>query len=226
MTQTLAIPTQIDEETEKIVRECEALAMNYRDFTISTQQHYDEAVDIGKGVALKLKKVQLLDEEIAGPAKTLYQTLHGRFTPVIAGLKTVKEMLSKKSGDYQDQCRRKQEEEQRRLDAERAKKEADLRAKAEAAKAAGNETKADKLEAKADVVATSAQIAAPVMQKQPGAAGRTYYFARVVDPAAVPREYCKPDESALKELSEETKGEAKVPGVVFYKETRTAFGGK
>ena len=54
--------------------------------------------------------------------------------------------------------------------------------------------------------------------KATGVSGRKVWRARVVDAAAVPREFLAVDESALNAFARSTKGRNQVPGVVFYEE--------
>ena len=61
--------------------------------------------------------------------------------------------------------------------------------------------------------------AAPALE---GVAVRTYWKARVVDAALVPREFCIPDESLLDKIARESKGTKRIPGVEFYADERLA----
>jgi hypothetical protein len=90
------------------------------------------------------------------------------------------------------------------------------------------------LEAAGDIAAAEAVLANPTpvvpryvappvvptnITRVAGAAARTTWKARVVNPNLVPREYLIVDESALNKIAGVMKERAKVPGVEFYPET-------
>lgn len=129
----------------------------------------------------------------------------------------------------QEAARQRQIEEEARAKAESARKAAEsanaeerarLLREAEAAdrKAAAANAKADaKAEDAAAVIAPVVQVAAAAPRQQ-GEATRSIWKCRVVDVAAIPREYMVPNEKALDGIAKATKGAIKIAGVEFYEE--------
>lgn len=108
---------------------------------------------------------------------------------------------------------------------EAAAREARARIEAAAAEAAALADAGEEDIAEAVVEQATTQAAAIVAAAEPDRTGRTGFSlrttwrARVVDAAAVPREWCCPDERRLGEEARRTKGETTIPGVEFYAET-------
>jgi hypothetical protein len=133
----------------------------------------------------------------------------------------------------QEAARQRQIEEEARAKAEAARQAAEaasaedrarLLREAEAAdrKAAAANAKAEaKAEDAAAVVAPVVQIAMAAPRQQ-GEATRSIWRCRVVDVAAIPREYMIPNEKALDGIAKATKGAIKIAGVEFYEEKSLA----
>jgi len=70
---------------------------------------------------------------------------------------------------------------------------------------------------------------APVVKQTPKVAGLSYrevWKFRIVNPAAVPREYLLIDEQKIGQIARAMKGSTKIPGIVVYAEKQVAAGGR
>lgn len=134
-----------------------------------------------------------------------------------------RERIQKKADDEAAAARAKQDEldRQAREAQERGDSEAAARASAEAVRVA------EKSQARQETLATRAsQVVAPVaVSAAPKAAGissRQDWDVEIVNPNAVPREYCDPSIERLKQFVKATNGQGRVPGVRIFAKTVTS----
>lgn len=138
-----------------------------------------------------------------------------------------REMLEQKAREAREKAEREAAELRRQAEAAAAAGRAE-----EAAKLASKATKTiDKADAKAEGLEQSAmQVVTPTVvmdaPKVSGITKRVVWFARVVNPNLLPREYLVPNEKALDGIAKATKGEIQIPGVEFYSENLIASGSK
>ena len=117
-------------------------------------------------------------------------------------------------------------------DEQEKKKRAELEAQEEAHKKADEQNKENSKMLKkvgrteeAKQILQKKPVAAPIVrpkvEKPKGVYHQTRYYAEVIDPNLVPREYCIPDEKKLNKLAGATEGKMNIPGVVFRSHTKT-----
>jgi len=120
------------------------------------------------------------------------------------------------------------ERERRRLEDEERERQATIQRETEALLAKAEQTddpaEAERLEEQAiRIQATAAPM--PIMMpsielvKVKGSSETVRWYARIVDPGLVPREFCVPNQSGLDAYAQATKGAAKVAGCEMYSKT-------
>ena len=143
--------------------------------------------------------------------------------PLLEAEKRIKGLVS----NFRIEMERKRLEQERKLREEAEKKaEAErqrLAKQAEKAAAKGNEEKAAELLARSEAVQAPTVIVEKQTVQQEGMGVRTVWKAKIVNPAAVPREYCIPNEKLIDSIAKSTKGTLKVPGVEFYEESNVSM---
>lgn len=132
--------------------------------------------------------------------------------------------------ERQREIARKLEEDSRR-ERERVAEEERLRQAASVRETLLNEGApiAEAEKAAMDVVAQPIDVGhvhyEPEIAKAKGEASRDYWHFEVEDETKVPREFCEPSSKKLQAYVNGFKGEAKVPGVKFWKETKISHRG-
>jgi hypothetical protein len=107
-----------------------------------------------------------------------------------------------------DEAARKEREKAEQEAARQRQIEEEARAKAESARKAAESANAEE----------RARLLREAAPRQQGEATRSIWKCRVVDVAAIPREYMVPNEKALDGIAKATKGAIKIAGVEFYEE--------
>lgn len=213
-------------DTEQIEQEVAPVVQEANEIAVSSPESYQRAIDFLRSVKAAQKKVT----EFFGPMK---KSAHDNWKKTVAAENSVlgpltdaESAVKRKASSYQQEEERKRIAEQRRLQAEadeRARKERE-RLEKQAAKLKTPELKEERL-AEAESVAAPVIALAPTVPKTSGVATRTTWKARVVDVAAVPREWMTVNEKALDAFARSTKGSVAVAGVEFYSEQSLAIGG-
>lgn len=197
----------------------EALAKRAQAVAITSSEERQRACEMLEGVIDLKAEIQNHYEPIREKAWETYQAVlkakKEKLEPVLA----VENALRAKIGQYDLELKRKQladEEELRRhaLEAERKKREQE----AAEAREQGKEILATAIES-APIVAPP--IVVPRTVEAPTSTGakvqpRVEYEFRITNPNLVPREYCVPDEKAIRAVVKARKGNIQIPGVEVY----------
>lgn len=127
--------------------------------------------------------------------------------------------------DEQEAARKKEEDRLRREAVAREKKEKEkLKKKAIKADEKGDTDKAEELRDQAEDVKVAAPIMPSNIGKVSGITYKTTWKFKVVDVNKIPREYLIPDEKAIREVVEATKGKLEIEGIEIYSEKSVASG--
>ena len=151
-------------------------------------------------VASAEKEVENFRKSITQPINAELDAINGEFMPRVKRARQLKSMLADALAAYVKEQ-------------QRAKDEA-MRQAAQAHLAGQHQDAQLALQ-----VANQAQASAPA-----GTSMRQVWKAQVTDPAAVPREFCVPDEKRINQIARETPAGARppaIPGVHFYLDTQT-----
>ena len=191
-----------------------AIVQQAQAITIQSDADNVNAVTFLRTIKTRLEQVTALFREPKAKAdeakKSLLAAENALKNPLLDAERTIK----LKCSDWaiaQERARVKAEQEARAA-AQKAEEERRL-AEAEALEKSGEKERAEQVIA-APVVAPT--IVIPKAKPVAGTSFRDNWKCRIVDPNAVPREWCKPDESALDKFAKATKGEQKIAGVEFY----------
>lgn len=192
---------------------------------ISTPQEAQLAVDQTRAVKECAKALDECRKEMTRPLDEQKTALIDTFRPAVDTLAKAEQLLKGAIGAWNAEQARiaaEQEKERQRLaKIERDRQEAEqasaaeLLRQAEQASAAGDFAAAEALEERA---AAAQEVAAPIAlpatfapAKTRGAASRTIWKCKVINPTLVPRDYCMPNQTLLDALAASTKGAGPAP---------------
>ena len=208
--------TVIEKETNDVISQANAIV-------VTSNEQETKAVEFLKIVKNMQKEISETFDPIVEKAHAAHKEATGQrnkfLNPLLEAEKRIKRMV----GDFRLEMERKRIEQERKIREEAEKKaEAErqrLAKQAEKAAAKGNEEKAAELLARSEAVQAPTVIVEKQTVKQEGMGVRTVWKAKIVDPAAVPREYCSPNIELISSIAKSTKGTLKISGVEFYEES-------
>lgn len=183
------------------------------------------------GAALQLREVATLSTLIDKNRKERTKVLDDKkkeymeaYRPAEKLLADARAALTNTLTAYDREQERLRREEQARLDREAEKERAKLARQADRAAAKGDMAKAMDLDTQA---ATTAAPVVPVLAKAEGLSTRTVWKFAIIpnQEHQIPREFCKPDETAIRKYVEALKERAVIPGVRIYSEETTVVRG-
>ncbi len=220
---TAVIETPTAELPQELVQAGKTILSKAMSLRVTDAETYAIATSIGKD--LKEQKKARLDwfKPIKDAMNAAKNAVLDREKEALQPLDTALAHL-----DSQSTAWRKQQEwlesEKRRIAEEEARAaiEAQRKADAKAAKAEGNKKLAEKILA-APIVVPPIEMAPSSIPQVAGLHRRTVWKFRIVKPAAVPREWCTPDEKAIGEFVRTNKEAAKgkIPGIEVYEDEHT-----
>lgn len=215
------MPTPIESDAQ-----AEALSVpdKARAIVVSDQDTFSDATEF-------LKDVKRIAGRIADTFDPLISAAHSHHRALIAEKKKFTDPLDAAERAIKPKIAAYLEaEDRKRREAERMRAEVDDKARQAAVKAvaqtnkheaAGRFDKAYDAAEKGAAQVDAIMAAAPVVPEAPRAEGvsltESWKF-EIIDPAAVPREFCKPDEVKIGALVRGSKGAFKIPGVRAWSE--------
>ena len=187
-------------------------------FEIVTAADYAEAAGFLRGLkAYRDRVAEAFDSTVAAAHKAWKEATATR-SRYEAPAAEAERIVKAKMGTYQAAAEKKRREEETRLRLEAAKRAEEERSrKALEALAEGNAAKA--VETLLRPPAPVAVVVPRATPKVEGVSSRIEYRFRIVDAAALPREYLVPDEKKIAAEVRAKKGETKIAGVEVYEET-------
>lgn len=210
---------------EGIQEKQEAAIAIANELNIATQEHYVKAVAFTKDIKALQKAIRASFDPIVDAANKAHKEAIAQRDKHLRPVKEAEKLLKGKieAYVYEQERVRKAEEERLRKIAE--KKEADARRKAQEAAAEaerlrleGEEKEAAKLEKKAEKLTQKADtIEAPKLatkvEKVKGISYKDVWDFEVMDATLVPRQFCTPNEQAIRAYIKATKGTMPIEGV-------------
>lgn len=183
---------------------------------VKTPQQAQVAGDWRNKIKTKLKQLDEERKELTRPLDEVKAKIMDKYRPAIDALNTAYKLFDKGLSEYlaiQEQIR---EEQQRKLEAEAEKKRQEAEAKAQEWADKGNEKKSEEWFDKAD------NVIAPVVPETPKVEGittRKDWDFEIVDINQVPRDFCIPDEKAIRAYVKATKGTRQIAGIKIFEKT-------
>jgi hypothetical protein len=135
----------------------------------------------------------------------------GFFAPALSFLAKAEAIIKAKLSAWDDLQETLRKKEQEKADAEATKQRARLEQRADKAAASGKAEKAELLHQEATMIVPT--VIAADTRKVSGLTQRQAWDFDIVNPKAVPREYCTPDVAMIRRQVNATGGDTKIPGV-------------
>lgn len=193
-----------------------------RSLVIKTAEGYSEAASYLKGIKGMLAKIEEARTRVTKPLLQAQREVNDQAREAALPLQQAETAIKRAMIGYSDEQERLRREEQARADEAARREQEKLQARAEKAAAAGKVEKAAELEVQA------ATVVAPVIQREApkvtGIGERLNWKFEIIDPAAVPRNYCTPDEKKIGAVVRGLKGDTQIPGVRVWAEKNIAAG--
>lgn len=216
----IKIDKKVEEETNIVVTKATEIA-------VSDKESCDTALAMGKTVNDLRKQINDYFSPVVKAAHEAHKAIKSKQNEAIAPLDKAKAILSGKVNAYNIELKRKQREEEERIrkEAEAAAEEERKKLEAEAEKAAekGDEEAFDK--ANYEAAQVTPETVMPVSQPKEKVKGSSENWQfRVVDKHALIKAALEgngldqaviPNEKWLGQMAKTTKGQMKIPGVVF-----------
>jgi Asp-tRNA(Asn)/Glu-tRNA(Gln) amidotransferase A subunit family amidase len=206
---------EMDEKLDQAVATCEHNAI----VNVANVQDRSQALEIGKQIKTRRAEVVEFFRDSKAKAHATWKSIVAQEKSFTDRLDAVELAIKSAVLQYDRKQEAIRQAEQRRLQAEAdeaARRERD-RLEKQAAKLKTPEKK-EALRQQAEAIIAPVVNVAPVAQKTKGVSTRKIWKARVIDAAAVPREWLIVDDKALNGFAKATKGSKKIDGVEFYQE--------
>ena len=225
--------TQELAKVEIVVRELALQAIGLveeaNDCRIIVPVHYEQAGEWVQVINGKMKGFEEERKSITKPLDESKARVINLFRPILTSCEEAIKIVKAKMLTYQQEqevIRRQEEDrlrEETRKENERLQKDAERKAAKEEAK--GNSDRAEEIR-EAVQPAPMPIVVQTETPKVKGISMREHWKFRITNPDLVPREYCIPDESAIRGIVNTMKGKTSIAGVEPYREDIVASGRK
>lgn len=195
-------------------------------YEISNESGYSLAVEATANIKAKAKELEESRKALTKPLDDAKKTVMDLYREPSEQLARAERIIKSAILAFQQKVQREREAARLKAEAE-ARAEAERQAQALAKEAeealnAGHTVQAlEKIEKAENVYVIPAPL--PELPKLHGATVRANWKHRVIDPNAVPRQFCTPDDKLLAALAKSQKDKASVPGVEFYNDANVAI---
>lgn len=187
------------------------------DYSITDADSYKDAAGTLGRVKSALKQIEEQRTSITQPINESLRRINAQAKDASAPWLEVERKIKRAIVAYDEEQDRIRREAQRRADEEARKERERLEKQAAKAAAAGKDEKAADLELRAATVV--APVVAAETPKVEGVSRRLVVKFDITDPAAVPRNYCTPDEKKIRKIVDAMNGDIEIPGVRIWKES-------
>lgn len=191
-----------------------------RALVVRTQEGYQQAAEHLKAIKGMLGQIEDARTRVTKPLLQAQREVNTQAKEAAAPLEQAEKQIKLAMIAYSDEQERIRREEQRKADEAARREQQKLQERAAKAMESGKVEKAAELETRA------ATVVAPVIQREPpkvaGVATREVWKFEITDPAAVPRNYCSPDEKKIGGIVRAMKGDTQIPGVRVWSEKNLA----
>lgn len=211
---------------QQLAEQLEPGNLSLRSETLAVEVRDDDSLMLAQGLGHRLKErlgqVEAAFAEPCAKAHAAWKAAIALRDQCLRPLKEAYDWQRSQIGAYVARKERERLAEEARLrELERKRAEEEALAAAIAAEKAGDAKLAEAIiEAP---VTTRPVVLPPTTPKLEGISQRTTWRARVVDEAAVPREYLMVDDKKLQSVARATRGSVAIAGVEFYPEHSAAF---
>lgn len=205
-------------ETARV--DSELILSNARGLTITNQEQYESAAQLGSLIRDKIKKLDEARKSITKPLDAAKAAVMALFKKPLEALEQAQTYTDRGLIAYTEQQELIRRDQEAKLQREAEKKRAELEAKAAAAREAGNDNKAEAYIEKAQNVV--APVLAARVEKVQGVSYRELWYAEVVNFASLPDAYKLPNMSMLNKHAQNVKGMVPIPGVKYRMEKSIA----
>jgi len=231
-------------QSETAAKEAGLALQQAQGLTIKTQEGYDVAAELLKGVKARIKSLDTLRKSLTKPIDEAKARIMDLFRPPVEQYEEAESLIKRGMLTYTDEQERIRREEEARLQREADKKREEAEAKAEEARrqaeeaqkkadearragdeeaarkaeaeAKKQEAKADKQEEKAATIV--APTLAPRVIQANGVSYRDQWTAIITNAEIVPNDYKIVDIPKLNKVAQATKGMITIPGVTWKRE--------
>lgn len=197
-------------------------------FEIITAENLNGAADLTKSIKSLQAEVKETFDPICEKAHEAWKEATAQREKHLSPLKTIEDFLKKRIGNYYAEQERIQEQKRREAEArareEERKEKERLEKLAKKAEKKGDIEGAEAMRQEAETVAVVPEIVEKQAQKVDGIKISEQWKFEITNPMLVPREFCKPDESAIRSVVKATKGMKQIPGVRIWSEKGVAAG--
>lgn len=209
-------------EVKELAAQTDQLLQIATTYRVTSPVEYENAGEELKKVKAAAKRLDEIRKSMTKPIDMAKKAIMDFFREPEAKLQRAEAGIKRAMIAYADEQERIRREEQRKAEEAARKEREKLEAQAAKALASGKVEKAEQLEQRA------ATVVAPVINREPpkvaGVNTREVWKFEITDAAAVPREYCSPDEKKIRGVVQALKGDAKIPGVRVWSEKSLAAG--
>jgi hypothetical protein len=203
------------------------------DAVVAAESYEINSMETFKAASDVLKSFKALTKEINESFDPIIKQAHKAHKEAIAQrdkhlkpVKAAEKIMKKKIADYNAILEAERKAEQARLDEEaRVEREKRMQEALKASEAADQQAAMGDMAGAAEIQREAQEMAEKAVEikadkaekeKVEGLSFREVWKAEITDSAAVPREWCIPDESAIKQFAKATKGKQSIPGVRIY----------
>lgn len=215
-TDILEMPKIDTKKAEAALTEANRVLDTAQQVIVKTPQQAQAAGDWRNKIKAKLKQLDEERKELTRPLDEVKAKIMDKYRPAIDKLNAAYKLFDKGLSDYLALQERARQEQQRKLEAEAEKKRQEAEAKAKEWADKGNDKKAEEWLDKAD------NVIAPVVAEVPkveGIATRKDWDFEIINPNEVPRDFCIPDEKAIRGFVKATKGTKPIAGIKIFEKT-------
>ncbi len=212
----LEMPKINTKKAEKALTEANLVLDTAQKVIVKTPQQAQSAGDWRNKIKAKLKQLDEERKELTRPLDDVKAKIMDKYRPAIDALNAAYKLFDKGLSEYLVIQERIRQEQQRKLEAEAEKKRQEAEAKAKEWVDKGNEKKAEEWLDKAN------NVIAPVVPEVPKVEGittRQDWDFEIVNSNEVPRDFCIPDEKAIRAFVKATKGTKQIAGIKIFEKT-------
>jgi thymidine kinase len=194
------------DEVAEITQDCEKILQTSEVLSIKNQLDFDNANSILKAVKGKIKTLEESRKTITSPLMLAKKRVDDLYKIPMSMLEKAEGFIKQGMIVFSEKV-----EADRRKQEEKLRKEMEL--KAQKAEAKGNSEKAEEIRQQAELTTVASTI-----EKPKGLQCRDLWKYKIVDEAAIERQYLTPNHDMLSKMAVATKGSIVVKGVQFYSE--------
>lgn len=210
---------KMEKESEAIIRMSENFLEGAQTYVLEDQESYDEAGIRFKTIDAHIKQVDKTRKFFKAFPDYLSNLVQQKFKPPIQTLESASQIYKRKRREHeqkQEELRRELQRKQDEIAAREAEKERKrLENRALTQERKGNIEKAEELREQKEEIEPQKAIIPETIQKTDGTVKKKIWYAVVVDPDVIPREYLTPDVKKLDAMAKAVKGGSPIPGVEF-----------